>query len=289
MKKILPWIIILIVLAGLIAGGYFAFKAAQETDSTVVTNKVSDEEKKAQEAAEREEKQDLLIEKIKVLTKQKSPGTSFSLAIYDLNNEEYFGFNDTKAQHAASVSKVLTAVYTYSLVEKGKITLSKPLGAYNVETQIKYMINVSSADSWDLIDSLVGRESQNKYAKSIGLKSVDVRLNKNIMSPKDATMLLVMLAKGELISDTNREQLFSYMQNTESEDYFSPGFPQGIIFYHKTGKYLGEGHDNAYLVHDRNPFVLTVFSNNNTAPSLIGRGAIMTSIAEEVYNYFDSN
>lgn len=288
MKKILPWVIILIILVGLGIGGYYVFKAAQGTDPTVATTKVDEEEKKAQKAAERAEKQDLLLEKIAVLTKQKSPSTTFGVAIYDLNNDEYFGFNDTKAQHAASVSKVLTSVYTYHLAEQGKINLSDPLGGYNVETQIKYLINISNQPSWDLIDEVVGTETQNKYAKSIGLKTVDVRRGKNLMSPQDATMLLVKLIKGELITDTNRDKLFSYMQNTESEDYFSPGFPQGSIFYHKTGKYLGEGHDSAYVVHSENPFVLTVFSNNNTAPSLIGRGEIMTTIAEEVYNYFDS-
>ena len=223
-----------------------------------------------------------------MLFQQEAPGTTYGLAVYDLNNDEYFGSSDKKAQHAASVSKVLTSVYTYKQAEDGAIDLADSLGAYNVETQIKFLVNQSSQDSWDLIDELVGRETQNKYAKKIGLKSVDLRLGKNLMSPKDATMLLVKLVKGELISDTNRDKLFSYMQNTESEDYFSPGFPQGTIFYHKTGKYLGEGHDNAYVYHEKNPFVLTVFSVDNVNQGSLGRGKIMTLLATEVYNYFDS-
>lgn len=288
MKKILPLLTIVIVIAIIVAGGYFVFQAVRDGSSTVVSENVNEEEIKVKKAAERKEKQDLLIEKLKVLFKQQAPGTTFGVAIHDLNNDEYFGFGDKKAQHAASVSKVLTSVYVYSQAEKGKLNLSDPIGAYNVETQIKFLVNQSSQDSWDLLDDLVGTEPQNKYAKSIGLETVDVRRGKNLMSPKDATMLLVKLAKGELISEANRDRLFSYMQNTESEDFFSPGFPQGTIFYHKTGKYLGEGHDNAYVVHERNPFVLTVFSNNAAAPSLIGRGKIMTQVAEEVYNYFDS-
>ena len=288
MKQILPILIVTLILIALGVGGYFIFKALTGDSYSVVSEQQSEEEIKAQAEAERKSKQDLLLEKITVLFQQKSPSTTFGVAIYDLNNEEYFGSGDKKAQHAASVSKIFTSVYTYRQAEKGALDLADPLGAYNVETQIKFLINQSSQDSWDLIDNLVGRETQNKYAKKIGLKSIDLRLGKNLMSPKDATLLLVKLVKGELISDTNRDKLFSYMQNTESEDYFSPGFPQGTIFYHKTGKYLGEGHDNSYVDHKKNPFVLTVFSVNNVNQGSLGRGKIMTLIAQEVYNYFES-
>ena len=288
MRKILPLIVIILILIALVVAGYFIFKALQGGGYKVVSEQQSEEEIKAQSAAERKEAQDLLLEKLKVLFQQEASGTTFGVAIYDLKNDEYFGSNDTKALHAASVSKVLTSVYTYHLSETGKINLTEPLGAYNVETQIKFLINQSSQDSWDLIDELVGRKTQNEYAKTIGLKSADLRLGKNVMSPKDATVLLVKLAKGELITEANRDKLFSYMQNTESEDFFSPGFPQGTIFYHKTGKYLGEGHDNAYVVHEKNPFVLTVFSVDNVNQGTLGRGKIMALVATEVYNYFDS-
>ncbi len=288
MKKLLPLVAIIIILGAIVAGGYFAFKAIREEGSTVVFENLSDEEQKAKESKERKDQQDLLLEKLKVLFEQKSAGTSYYIAIYDLTNEEPFGLDDTKPQHAASVSKVLTAVYTYHLAEEGKIKLSDPLGAYNVESQIMFLVNQSSQDSWDLIDDLVGRKSQNTYAKSIGLKSIDLRKGVNKMSPRDATMLLVKLAKKELISEQNRNKLFSYMQNTESEDLLSLGFPKGTIFYHKTGKYLGEAHDSAYVKHERNPFVLTIFSENNTSQGAAGRGKIMSLVALEVYNYFDS-
>ena len=288
MKKIFPIIVIVLILIAFIVAGYFIFKAMRGGSYKVVSEQQSEEEIRAKEASERKEKQGILLEKLKVLFQQESSGTAFSIAIFDLNNNEYFGENDTKAQHAASVSKVFTAVNTYHLSEQGKLDLNDTLGAYNVETQIKFMINVSSQDSWDLLDELIGREAQNKYAKSIGLNTIDVRFNKNVMSPKDATTLLVKLAKGELINESNRAKLYSYMQNTESEDYFSPGFPKGTIFYHKTGKLDGEGHDNAYVIHERNPFVLTVFSVNNVNQGSLGRGKIMTLIAQEVYNYFDS-
>src|SRR3989344_1588051 len=287
MRRFLPFFIIILVIIGAGVSGYFIYKAVKNSNSTVVSDKQSEEERKEKEANERRQQQDLLFEKLRAVFKQKATGTTFSVSIYDLKHDEYFGLNDTKPQHAASVSKVLTAVYTYYLAEKGKIDLSEPLGAYNVETQLKYMVNISNSVSWDLIDERVGRETQNKYAKSIGLKSVDLRLGKNMMSPKDATMLLVKLTKEELISQENRDKLFSYMQNTENEKFFSPGFPKGTIFYHKTGFYQNEAHDNAYVEHAKNPFVLTIFSVNIAAAGASGRGYALTVATTEVFNYFD--
>ncbi len=43
----------------------------------------------------------------------------------------------------------------------------------------------------------------------------------------------------------------------------------------------------AIVQHPTNPFVLVVFSNNNTSPNLIGRGSVMIKIADMVYEYFD--
>ena len=86
----------------------------------------------------------------------------------------------------------------------------------------------------------------------------------------------------------NRGKLFSYMQKTESEDFFSPAFKQAdVVFYHKTGKYLGEGHDAAIVMHTENPFILVVFTNNTASINLISRGPLMTKVATVVLDYFD--
>ena len=286
MKKYLPASLLLIAVivitssVGFLAWRFFQGRSTQPPQQS--STKLSSKQQRAQQ-------QEVLVETIKELFSSQSPGTSLSVAIYDLKNNDYFGYNDTDPQHAASVSKLLTAVYVLDQVEKGKVSLTDSMGAYNIEFQLEKMINISNPESWEFIDERFKPKDQNKFANSIGLTATDIRIGKNLMSPKDAAVLLKKLAKEELLSEQSRFRLFSYMQKTESEDYFSPAFKlEGVTFYHKTGKYLGEGHDAAIVEHESNPFVLVVFSNNNTNTDLTDRGSVMTKTASVVYEYFDA-
>lgn len=292
MKKVLLTLVVLFLIGALLAGiGFFGYRFYKNRNSQVpgISKEQSEQKSQAEKKKERKEKQEVLIEIIKEVFIAQSPGTSISLAVHDLKNNEYFGLNDTEIQHAASVSKILTSIYVFAQVEKGKTTLNEPMGAYVIETQIQYLINQSSQDSWDLLDAKFKPEDQNAYAKTLGLTGTDVRRGKNLMSAKDISILLQKLADGEILTQNHRDKLFSYMQKTEGEDFFSPAFKlQRVSFYHKTGKYLGEGHDAAIVNHQTNPFVLVLFTNNNTNTNLIGRGVIMTKIAQTVYEYFDS-
>jgi beta-lactamase class A len=285
MKKYLPaslTIIVAVVIIGTLAFLTWRFFEGRATKAPQHTpTNLNSKEQRAQ-------KQEVLIETTKELFSAESTGTSFSIAIYDLKNGEYFGYNDEKALHAASVSKILTAVYVFDQIEKGKASLADPMGAYNIEFQLEKMINISNAESWDFIDERFKPTAQNKFAKKIGLTATNIKRGKNLMSPKDVATLLKQLAKEEILSEDHRLKLFTYMQKTESEDYFSPAFElEGATFYHKTGKYLGEGHDAAIVEHASNPFVLVVFSNNNTVTDLVTRGSVMTKVASLVYDYFD--
>ncbi len=239
-------------------------------------------------AAARKEKQTALLEEISQIFQQISPGSSYSLGVYDVKNNEYFGFNDTVSLHAASVSKVLTATMLLDKVEKGEMALSDPMGAYNVEFQLEKMINISNQDSWDLIDEALGKKPQDEFAvNTLGMSSA-VNMIDNKMAVKDVSILLTKLAEGQVLSESSRQRLFGYMQKTESEDFFSPAFVEAALpFYHKTGKYLGEGHDAA-IVLGKNPFVLVLFTENNTSPDLLSRGEVMRSVARSVATYFQS-
>jgi len=172
-------------------------------------------------------------------------------------------------------------------VDKGEIKLSDQMGAYNVEFQLEKLINISNEPSWALIDEKLGVDTQTVFAKErLGLTGVDMK--NNLMTVKDVTTLLTMLAQGKVLSESSRAKLFSYIQKTESEDLFSPAlFKANVTFYHKTGKYLGEGHDAAIVKHRKNPFVLVAFSDNNTSPDLIARGKTLTKVAETVLEYFN--
>ncbi len=286
MKKALRVVLVIVVSAVLLVAAVWVVVSL--TKHTPKPPSKQAESKPAVSAAQRKEKQIALLEEIKEIFNQVSVGTAYSIGIYDLKNNEYFGFNDTVSLHAASVSKVLSATMLLDKIERGEISLSDPMGAYNVEFQLEKMINISNQDSWDLIDTKLGKKPQDEFAlNSLGL-SAAVNMTDNKMAVRDIAILLTKLAKGQILTDASRQRLFGYMQNTESEDFFSPTFSQAnLTFYHKTGKYAGEGHDAA-IVEGKHPFVLVLFTVNNTNPDLINRGTVMIKTAQAVLDFFQS-
>lgn len=225
-----------------------------------------------------------LLKKLKNLFFETNPDIDFAVAVYDLKNDARFGYNEENPQHAASVTKVLTAVYLLKQVQDRKIKLSDELGAFNVEFNLKQMVNQSNTEAWEIIDDFLELNPQDDFAHSIGLASVDFQ--QNLMSPKDAVTLFAKLYKGELLDEPYQKKLFSYMQNTETENLISPAIPKETPIYHKTGVLEGEVHDVAIINHSIHPFVLAIFTDNKVDPKYDERADLIQKTAAEVYAFF---
>jgi beta-lactamase class A len=108
------------------------------------------------------------------------------------------------------------------------------------------------------------------------------------MTTQSVSQLVLKLYKGEVLTTEHRDLLFSFMQNTETENRISPAIPTGVVFYHKTGSYEGGIHDAALVIHPRNPFILIIFTNDLTGLAHSTRFTSMQSAAKAVYEYFNS-
>ena len=280
LKKILIAIILLIGVALVVNRLFFS----GSTQVSVSQNEQKGKQVTPSPRVTKSSSQEELLGKIKNIFFETDPDTDFGIAIYDLKNDNYFGYNDTTIQHAASVSKVLTGSYLLKKVEDGEIDLNEKMGTYNVEFNLKQLINQSNNISWGMIDDRLGIEPQNDFAHSLGLTSVD--FDENLMSPQDATMLFVKLYQGEILSEPYQRKLFSYMQGTETENLITLAIPKSIPFYHKTGLFEGEVHDVAIIDHPEHPFVLSIFTVNKLYPDYEGRAKLIQKIAAEVYAFF---
>lgn len=237
-----------------------------------------------QKMKDRNNRKEALIEVIREIIKKDTPATTLSVGIYDFNNNEYFGYNDTVEQHAAAVSQLLTATYVFSLADSGKVELKDKMGAYDVETQLQFLINQASTDSLDLLFEKFPASQQNAFAKKIGLTSTNVSIGKNLMSAKDAVTLMEKIEKESLLTESSKTKLYSYMQKTSIERFFSPIFNQAALtYYHKAGSWEGETHDVAFVTDAKNPFILAVFTTSSYEPV---SSTQMKQIATEVLQYF---
>lgn len=236
-----------------------------------------------QKKQERKIKQEQLLAEIEAKLKINQ---EFGVSIYDINNNEAFGLNDTKSFHAASVMKTLVATAAYEEVEAGKYKLTTPLGSSTYQYQIQQMINQSNNVSWDLFNNLLGFKREQQTADRLGLTGVVVMGNQ--MTTKGVSELLLKLYKGEVLTQAHRDQFFSFMQNTETENRISPSIPSGVTFYHKTGTFEGGLHDAAIIIHPKNPFILVVFTKDLQGTPHATRFSSIQQATTSIYNYFSS-
>lgn len=221
------------------------------------------------------------------LEEQLSALKLYAVSVYDLNNGSSFGIHEDQAFPAASVMKILSATALLQAIDAGKYKLTQPLGGGTIDYQLEQMINQSNNDSWVLINTLVGIDNEQKVANNLGISGIVV--NKNQMTSRAAEQLLLKLYKSEALTVSSRDKLFSYMQNTESENRISRGISENVTFYHKTGNFEGTIHDAAIVIHPKNPFILTMFTKDDTGQLTDDQRFDMFKIAaEKVYQYFDS-
>lgn len=239
-------------------------------------NEKAEAEKAAAAKIIREEKRTQLLSTIQT---ELAVNEKFGIAIYDINNSEAFGIGELEQFHAASVMKTVVATTAFMDIESGKYSLSS-----TTEYNLQQMINQSNNNSWEYFNQLQGFDHQQEIVDQLQL--TNVKIWGNLMSAKGENDLLLKLYKGEILTEEHRKLFFSYMQNTETENRISPTIPSGVNFYHKTGTFQGGVHDAAIVIHPKNPFILTIFTNDTKGTPWETRFTSIQNTARTVYNYF---
>jgi len=239
--------------------------------------------KEQEAAAERKAKQDALTPELANIL---SVSYANAISVIDIKHNEEFGVNEDTSFHSASVTKVLVAVAALQGVDSGKYSLNQSLGGATLKYQLQQMINQSNNNSWDLFNNLIGFNGEQKVADSLGLTGVD--MNQTHMTTKAVANLLLKIYHGEAISNGSRDLLFSFMQDTETENRITPAIPDNVTFYHKTGSFNGEIHDAAIVLHPKNPFIIVIFTDDGRGTSVSTRLDSFQKATKSVYSYFNS-
>ncbi len=202
----------------------------------------------------------------------------------DLKNGQEYQFNAQEPFLAASTIKTLVATYALKKIQDGEISEKQPLGDYDLITQVKFMMKVSSNDSWELLNNFFGLGNIERFAHDLGMRQVD--LGKNLVSAADLAILLQKLYKGQILNDQYSQLLFSYMQETETEDRIPAGLPHGVKVYHKSGTFADVLHDSGIISGGKRPFVLVVLiAGDSSAADKTNQIVTITSKAWQFANH----
>ena len=281
--KIITWVLIAVILIGLIYGTQKSTSdsAASETTGTKIQRSrfilANEESKKGDELSTESVNRERLRQRFQANQQTavdvsqldseinaiiaQNPDIVFGVSIKDLGSGSVYNYGNLEGMTAASVTKVLTAVYYLKQVELGNRSLGTTMpNGYSAEYNLEQMIVVSDNDAWHVLNENLGYTNMQNYAHGIGLVTYDY--TDNTISSSDTAKLFGDLYERVLINESNTQLLLSYMERANYRDLIIPAVPAHDTVYHKAGEYLVNLNDAAIITNGTRAIVLSIYTES---------------------------
>jgi beta-lactamase class A len=185
---------------------------------------------------------------------------NISVSYKDISSGRTFHYGTNKSFVAASVSKLLTASYYLSEVDKGNRSLNDTIAGSNAKTLLRNLIVVSDNAAWVALDKSLGAGNLENFAVASGLQNY--KHSNNTLTSDDVLALLNKIYRGGLLSRANTDLLLSYMQQANYRQYIVASLPSDATVYHKVGFLEDRLHDTAIVDNGRFPYILVIFTES---------------------------
>ncbi|MGF7228419.1 MAG: serine hydrolase [Candidatus Saccharibacteria bacterium] len=282
------FVFMLLVVATIIASGYFVARKtsahsshAQNTNESQELKTIADTANAAKEAAA---KATFLASTKSTITNY--DGADIGVSMVDIDNNSQIDVGESAVFTAASTAKVLTAILYLHQVEQGNTSLDTTIDGTDAQTLMQKMINVSDNDAWHDLNDYMGHDALQAYADSLGLTSYDAT-NNYITAHNDA-QLLAKLYKGQLINSAHTQLLYSFMQHTSNEDLIPANLPSDATVYHKYGELDGELHDTSIIIYKGHHIALSVYTKGVDLSDYAARTTVFHDIAAAAITYMST-
>lgn len=232
----------------------------------------------------------------------KNQGT-YAVYISDINQGQDMGLHEETVFTAASVNKIPILAALYHMAGNNEIDLEKivvpqpddiqdygtgsiryaPTGTpYSIKTLARLMMEKSdNTAAYILSNHIIGIEKLQEFVNGWGLTQTDMANNK--ASPKDMSILMSKMYKGEITTKPLTAEMLDFMQKSDFDDRLPKGLPERTTIYHKTGDEVGKIHDAGIVDLPNKPYFIGVFTSD-----IIDEQAAKDAIAEiskAVYEY----
>lgn len=222
---------------------------------------------------------------VKSATPSASSSAKIGIAVTDLSSGRTFGLNDDSMFELASVEKLLVASYAFSKIDRLEVSEDTLVSGKTLSEHLRLMINQSNNESWNALTSYFGVLNLQNYASEEGLRSFRVTGERNQATPQDMNLLLSKIY-GNLLSPESKKKLLSFMNDTAFEQRIPQALPEGTLVYHKTGTLSNVVNDSGIIVGSRNPFILTIFTQNWVSQD--DAIEIIRQVSKTVWDFYES-
>lgn len=235
---------------------------------------------------------------------------SVAVSVIPLDGSPGFSINGEKSFVSASMIKLLILADYLQSVEQGAIdpdgiytrTAKDVVGGtgviqneasgtvYSYDDLARHMIMYSDNTATNVLIDMLGMDSINKEAVSLGLGGTDLNrkmmeLNsgvENHISADDAAFILVSIANHTLASKNLSEKAESYLLKQTDSEGIARGLPAGVEFGHKTGSLDFIRHDGG-IVYSQYPYVIVVLTELDATSA----NSLMSKISNTVYKILE--
>jgi beta-lactamase class A len=186
---------------------------------------------------------------------------------------------------AASITKLITALYAFKQIESGNVTLQTEIGEFTLQDHLEQLVRYSNTETWDLLNDYFPLPDQEVFARqSLGLSSYSYP--ENTITATDAARLTAAAYVGNGISADNAALLRSYMQQTNEESLLPTAISKTTAIpseniWHKAGTLEWYFHDSAVITDlDGTQYALTIMTDGNGYPDFERRTALFQAILQ---------
>lgn len=204
---------------------------------------------------------------------------TYGFYFYQLESKYSYGIREKEIFPAASLIKLPVLITLYQLAQSGQINLDE---VYALKEQDKVggagSLQYASAGTQKTFRQLAQamcHSSDNTAAHIVATRLTVAKIQAtisqigmtqtsyqdNTTTPEDMGILLQKLYSDQLISPEYKQELFTYLTDTEWESLIPTGLPPGITTAHKYGSEVATWSD-AGIIFTNHPFVLVIMSRD---------------------------
>jgi beta-lactamase class A len=189
------------------------------------------------------------------------PAMDISVAVADIHSGALLQYGKDEPFHAASTSKLLTAISYLRLVEEEEAHLDDNIGGLTARRRLQKLIEDSDQAAWEELNGRLGHSRLWADATMIGLSGYNP--NDNSIKASDIAVLLRRLYTGQLLNPEHTALLLEFMNKAGETEHIVDAIPSEAKVFHKAGWLSDRFHDAAVIDNGKRPYVLVIFSKTS--------------------------
>jgi beta-lactamase class A len=164
----------------------------------------------------------------------------------------------------------------------GVLYTAKAGTAYTYRQLAEFMGKDSDRTAYKAMKDAIGESNLKDFVKETGMVNTDIDTGNT--TPDDLGLLLQKLWNGDLVNQSDRDEILGYLTNTVYENWITAGVPKDVIVAHKFGQDTAVMADGG-IVEAESPYVIVIMGNGITEHDA---DILFPKVSKDIYNVEES-